>query len=169
MPVVAHVTDTDEVRLALDGGVDGLAHAPLVHLPDDLIAEMVDRGLTMATTATVWGANREIAAENARRYAEAGGIVAIGTDYGCCGQVAGIEPYLAELQFLSAAGMSNEQLLQSATRNGAIVANLAEEMGTIEAGKRADVIIVDGDPLADLNALRNVRTVIKGGEIVFGH
>lgn len=168
MRVTAHATHPDDVRLALDGGVDGLAHASLQPLPDELIAEMVARDVVVVTTATTWARSEvwDIAAQNARRYAEAGGLVAIGIDGpGCFGDTAGIEPYLAELQFLRAAGMSNQQLLQSATRNGAIVANLAEETGTIEAGKRADMIIVDGDPLADLRTLRNVVTVIKAGTV----
>lgn len=126
MRVTAHVTSLDEVRLALDGGVDDLAHAPLEPIPDDLMAEMLARDMGMVTTATVWGNFYDVAAQNAKRYADAGGTVSIGTDYGCCGQVAGIEPYIRELQFLNAAGMTNEQLVLGATRNGAIVANVSD-------------------------------------------
>lgn len=163
MQVTAHVTGVEEVRLALDGGVDSIAHAPLEPLPDALITEMVQSGLGMVSTATVWGANQQIAAENARRYVEAGGSLSIGTDYGCCGQAPGIDSYLVEMGFLRSAGIGNTDLLVAATRGGAIVSNLGSETGTIESGKRADIIIVDGDPLADLGALRNLRTVTWAG------
>jgi imidazolonepropionase-like amidohydrolase len=166
MLVTAHVTSIDEVRLALDGGVDNLAHSPLEPIPEDVMREMLDRGMGLVTTATVWGFRQEVAARNAARYANAGGIVSIGTDYGCCGQAPGIDPYLHEMRFLAAAGMTPMQLLLAATRNGALVSNL-DDVGTIEPGKRADVIVVSGDPLQDLDALANVQTVILGGRVVY--
>jgi imidazolonepropionase-like amidohydrolase len=85
MRVTAHVTSVDEVRLALDGGVDDLAHSPLEPIPDEMIREMLEKRMGMATTATVWGRSDvwSQAAANAKRYADAGGIVSIGTDYGC--------------------------------------------------------------------------------------
>jgi imidazolonepropionase-like amidohydrolase len=162
------VTSIDEVRLALDGGVDDLAHAPLEPIPDDVMAEMLGKGTGMATTATVWGVASASAqaAANAKRYADAGGIVSIGTDYGCCGQAAGLGPYLHEMLFLQGAGMTPMQLLIAATRNGAILANVGGEVGTIGVGKVADIIVVDGNPLGDLQALNNVGVVIQGGEVV---
>ena len=168
--VTAHVTSIDEVRLALDGGVDDLAHAPLEPIPEEIMQEMLMKGIGMATTATVWGvANASAqAAANAKRYADAGGVVSIGTDYGCCGQAAGLPPYLQEMEFLRGAGMTPMQLLVAATRNGAIMANVGREVGTLEAGKIADIIVVEGDPLADLQALNNVRVVIQGGVVVGG-
>jgi imidazolonepropionase-like amidohydrolase len=165
--VTAHVTSIDEVRLALDGGVDNLAHSPLMLIPDDIMQEMLAREMGMVTTATIWGQLREGAAQNARRYAHAGGIVSIGTDFGCCNQTAGIESYLAEMHFLNQAGMTPTQLITAATGNGALLAGLGDETGTIVAGKRADIIILEGNPLLDLNALRDVRTVILGGQVAY--
>ena len=166
--LTAHVTSIDELRLALDGGVDDLAHAPLEPLPDDLIAAMVRDGVGMATTATVWGRPdaQAAAAANLKRFAEVGGVVAIATDFGCCDQTPGIEPYLVEMRFLSSVGgMSPMQLLVAATRGGAVLAGRSD-IGTIEAGTVADIIIVDGDPLVDFDALRNIRAVIKSGRVV---
>jgi imidazolonepropionase-like amidohydrolase len=164
--VTAHVTSIEEVRLAMDGGVDNLAHAPLQHIPDEMFLEMIERGFGMVTTATVWGQRNSVAASNAARYAAAGGIVNIGTDYGCCGQAPGVEPYLYEMYYLWQHGMTPMQLLVAATRNGAILANVGDRKGTIEPGKDADMIIVRGDPLADIYALRNIGAVVLGGIVV---
>jgi imidazolonepropionase-like amidohydrolase len=166
--VTAHVTSVDEVRLALDGGVDDLAHAPLEPIPDEMMQEMLNRGTGMATTATVWGvASASVqAAANAKRYADAGGVVSVATDYGCCGQAAGLPPYLQEMQFLRGAGMTPMQLLVAATRSGAIMANVGQQVGTLEAGKIADIIVVDGDPLSELQALNHVSVVVQGGAVV---
>jgi imidazolonepropionase-like amidohydrolase len=165
--VTAHVTSVDEVRLALDGGVDDLAHAPLEPIPDEMMREMLNRRTSMATTATVWGVASASAqaAANAKRYADAGGIVSIGTDYGCCGQAAGLPPYLQEMEFLRGAGMTPMQLLVAATRSGAIMANVEQQVGTLEVGKIADIIVVNGDPLSDLQALNNVSVVVQGGAV----
>lgn len=168
--VTAHVTSLDEVRLALDGGVDDLAHTPLEPLTDELITEMLDRDMAMVTTATIWGAPdepaRAVIAENAVRYAEAGGIVAVGTDWGCCGQVPGAAAYLAEASFLAAHGYPAAELVVAATRNAAIVSNAGDTTGTLEPGKLADIIIVDGQPDVDIASLANVDVVILGGLVV---
>jgi imidazolonepropionase-like amidohydrolase len=122
----------------------------------------------MATTATVWGVASASAqaAANAKRYADEGGIVGIRTDYGCCRQAAGLPPYLQEMQFLQGAGMTPMQLLVAATRSGAIMSNVGQDVGTIEPGKVADIIVVDGDPLSDLQALNSVIVVVQGGQVV---
>jgi imidazolonepropionase-like amidohydrolase len=52
------------------------------------------------------------------------------------------------------------------TRNAAIAIGLGDETGTLEAGKLADIIIIDGDPLADIDAVLDVEVVIKEGRIV---
>ena len=168
--VTAHVTSLDEVRLALDGGVDDLAHTPLEPLTDELIAEMLESGMAMVTTATIWGAPdepaRAVIAENAARYAEAGGIVALGTDWGCCDQIPGGAAYLAEASFLAAQGYPAAELVVAATRNAAIVSNAGDTTGTLEPGKLADIIIVDGEPDVDIASLANVDVVILGGQVV---
>lgn len=166
--VTAHVTSVDELRLALEGGVDDLAHAPLEPIPDAIVQEMIEKGIGIATTATVWGgpgASTEAAA-NAKRYADAGGIVSIATDFGCCDQAPGLQPYLYEMEFLRSAGMTPMQLLVAATRNGAVLSNLADDLGTIELGKIADLIVVNGDPLEDIAALKDVAAVILEGRLV---
>ncbi len=61
--------------------------------------------------------------------------------------------------------MTPMEAIQSATIVSARAMNLDKDSGTIEAGKRADMILIDGDPLADIRNLRNVRTVIEHGMI----
>ncbi|MBU1878322.1 MAG: amidohydrolase family protein, partial [Chloroflexi bacterium] len=66
------------------------------------------------------------------------------------------------------AGMTPMQVIVAGTRNAAHVCNLDRQLGTLEAGKVADVLVVDGDPLADLGALANVRLVIHNGVVIRG-
>ena len=63
-------------------------------------------------------------------------------------------------------GMSPAEVLQSATGTAAEALTLGDTIGTLEVGKRADCIVLDGDPLADVRALRQVRAVIRDGEVV---
>ena len=64
------------------------------------------------------------------------------------------------------AGLTAEQVLVTLTADAADYLGRSEELGTIEVGKRADLLIVQGDPLADLSALRNVVAVIKDGALI---
>jgi imidazolonepropionase-like amidohydrolase len=68
-----------------------------------------------------------------------------------------------EIELYVQAGMTPLEAIQSATIVSARAMQLEKELGTIEAGKRADLILVDGDPLKDITALRRVRTVVTGG------
>ena len=62
--------------------------------------------------------------------------------------------------------MNPEQVIQAATHSAAQHLGRLDELGTVEAGKLADLLIVDGDPLADITALHDIEVVIKGGQIV---
>ena len=57
--------------------------------------------------------------------------------------------------------------LQSATANAAALLGIAERAGTIEVGKDADLVLVDGDPLRDIGATERIRLVIKRGIVVY--
>ena len=63
-------------------------------------------------------------------------------------------------------GMTPMQAIQSATRNAAEALGRTRDVGAIEVGRYADIIAVDGDPLADVRQLEDVDAVIKGGELV---
>ncbi|MFN7957994.1 MAG: amidohydrolase family protein [Holophagaceae bacterium] len=92
---------------------------------------------------------------------EAGIPIAYGTDIGVFehGQVA------ADFRYLVSYGMTPLQAIQSATLVAADLLRLSGEIGSLEAGRVADVIAVEGDPLADLGALERVRFVMKGGKV----
>jgi len=92
----------------------------------------------------------------------AGGTIIAGTD-------APIVPYglslHVELEEYVRAGMTPFQALQTATVNAAHALGLADELGTIEPGKRADLTFLGGDPLQDIRNTRDVRRVMKGGRV----
>ena len=93
----------------------------------------------------------------------AGGMVLAGTDspisvYGLSLQ--------AEIEMLARGGMTPLEALQTATLRAAEALGAAADLGTIEPGKLADIVLVDGDPLADIRHARKVRTVIKNGEVL---
>ncbi len=64
--------------------------------------------------------------------------------------------------------MTPGDALVSATRNGAAAAGLLDDLGTIAPGKRADLVILEADPLADIGNIRRVAGVIHGGRILAG-
>jgi imidazolonepropionase-like amidohydrolase len=104
--------------------------------------------------------------DNLGRFVAAGGRLALGDDYGNPRVTLGLP--LDELRHWRAAGLSPMQALVAATQGGAIVCGLDAELGTIAVGKRADLFVVEGDPLADLEALARVRLVLREGAIVVG-
>lgn len=109
--VVAHVEGEGMLRLALDGGVDALAHTPFTERADDAsIARARAAGQTWISTLTIHhGADRERATANLAAYAAAGGHVLYGTDLGNGDRPAGIQP--RELQALHDAGVQGPALI----------------------------------------------------------
>ena len=107
----------------------------------------------------------EISMANLGRALQAGVRIAMGSDAGNAGMLHGAT-VLRELQLMNEAGMTPMQVLVAATRNGAEVIGRGAELGPLEAGKLADIIVVNGDPLQDLSALDNVELVVKNGKII---
>jgi imidazolonepropionase-like amidohydrolase len=100
------------------------------------------------------------------QFHELGGSVGLGTDFNInIGMVQGIP--VEELEMLSAAGLETLEVIEASTRNAALACGVGEELGTLEVGKIADLIIVPGDPLEDLNNLGEILLVIKDGRIAF--
>ena len=70
------------------------------------------------------------------------------------------------MKLLLASGLTPMEVIEASTRNAARVCGHGDELGTLEPGKLADAIIVDGNPLEDIEAMSRVLVVIKGGEVV---
>ena len=102
--------------------------------------------------------------DSIRRAIEAGVTIAMGTD-------SGVGPHgqnLRELALMVDAGMTPMQALISATKTASELLSVEDERGTIEAGKLADLVVVDGDPLDVTNLQENITAVYKGGRLVSG-
>ena len=98
-----------------------------------------------------------------RMFAEAGGLLLAGTDpTGAGGALPGFAS-IRQIQLLVEAGFSFEQAVRVGTLNGARYLGREREIGSLEAGKRADLILVDGDPVRDPAALGRIETVFKAG------
>ena len=99
----------------------------------------------------------------------AGGRVVVGTDAGTDPSSHPEIPYglslHVELEQLVASGMTPFQALQAATISAAEALGVADELGTIEPGKFADLVFLGGDPLQDIRRTRDVRRVMRGGRI----
>ncbi len=106
--------------------------------------------VALANLATLW---------------EAGVPVSAGTDAGNIGTLHGPSIH-RELQLMSAAGLTPEQVLTAVTRNAALVFAAEPEIGTLEPGHFADLLILEGDPLEDLAWLQRPRFVVKGGAMM---
>lgn len=103
--------------------------------------------------------------ETVRRFHEAGGTITLGTDHVSTGQyLAGFAAH-REIHALNNAGIPAADVLRIATINGARAIGMGDRVGSIEAGKLGDMIVIRGNPLEDVRRTRTVHTVIKGGVV----
>lgn len=178
--VAAHAHGTRGVNAALRAGVDSIEHGTF--LDDESIRLFKERGAfyvptitagrTVAELAEVAGYYTPAVVEKARvvgpkiretfaRAFREGVKIAFGTD-------AGVFPHginAIEFAFMVKAGMPPMEAIRSATVTASELLGIAEEAGTIEPGKRADLIAVAGDPAADITEMQRVRWVMKGGAV----
>jgi len=169
LPVSAHITQGAYLQPMLDAGVDDIAHVPYNLIPAASLEQMVRQGVYLIPTFTVlrnYGAPIDVCVANLEWFTRLGGNVALGNDYaGGLGDFEmGIPMY--EIQKMFDAGMPPMQIIVASTRNAAHVLRLDGEIGTLEPGKVADVLIVSGNPLDDLQSLNNIRMVIHYGTII---
>jgi imidazolonepropionase-like amidohydrolase len=99
------------------------------------------------------------------RFYDLGGVVALGNDYGNLGVERGMP--LREMQLLLAAGLSPMSVIEAGTRHAAQVCGHGDELGTLGPGKLADIIVLAGDPLIEIEAMGRLSLVIKDGEVVY--
>lgn len=179
--VMAHAQATDGIKAAVRNGIRSIEHG--IFLDDEAIAMMLEQGTYLVPTlmaprgvleaAAAGIAVPEVAIAKTKMVMEshrdsiaaavaAGVKVAMGTD-------SGVFPHgrnLEELALMVECGMTPADALAATTRVAAELIGIDDQVGTIEPGKRADLVLVDGDPL-DVKALpANIRAVYLDGELV---
>lgn len=168
--VTAHVGSADALVLALDAGVRELAHVPFAPeaVPDQLVDRAVAAGVRLVPTLHCRDGDAAVEREAAlgflRRWAARGGEVAYGTDLGNADTAPGVDR--RELALLAEAGMTPAGIVVAATSRAADAIGAWDLTGRVAPGLRADLLVLDGDPLADATALASPRWVIAAGHPV---
>lgn len=178
--VAAHAHGAQGVMWASEAGVDSVEHGHL--MSDAAIATLKKNGTYLVPTLYLLDWHRDHAAEahlpdyarrkmdlvaqtareNAKKAFVSGVKIGMGTD-------AAVYPHglnAHEIAVYVTLGMSPLQAIQTATINDADLLGWSDKIGTLEPGKWADIIAVDGDPLQDVTTLEHVKFVMKGGEVV---
>jgi imidazolonepropionase-like amidohydrolase len=169
-----HLTHQRNLQWAIDAGVDDISHMVTEPIDDKTIKEMIKKNIYWEPTLELWkGVSKiyelsldSIAIENLGKFYKMGGKIALGTDFAgfSCKFDNGMP--ITEIHLMQEAGMSNMDIIVAATKNAAFVCGMDKEIGTIEVGKKADLLIVNGDPLSDIDVLSNIKMVIHNGYIV---
>jgi imidazolonepropionase-like amidohydrolase len=105
-------------------------------------------------------------AEFLEKYSDAGGKILAATDAGCCTQIIPGLSLHYEMQMLTDLGIPPMKAIQGATLWAAEVIGRQKDLGSIEPGKLADFTVIEGNPLSDIGVTKNVRLVIKDGQVV---
>ena len=179
--IAIHSYGPDGARDAVRAGAESVEHA--TDMDDATLAEMARRGTFYVPTvdhnryyvahreeygydqAVVDRLNAYVArnAETVRRAVRAGVPIAMGSD----AVFTGFGENTRELEWFVKAGMTPAQALATATTNGARLLGMTKQLGVVAPGAFADVVAVEGDPLADIGTVvRGVRWVMKGGRVV---
>jgi imidazolonepropionase-like amidohydrolase len=172
----AHAHGSVGIKDAVLAGVDSIEHGS--GITEEIIQLMKQRGTYLVPTVYVGEWYQENAknlglpatqavpgrSENLARAFREAVKVAFGTDSGTFPH--GLNG--KEFSAMAALGMTPTDALRAATVNAAELIGWSDRVGTLEPGKLADVIAVDGDPLRDVKVLEHVRFVMKGGQVVKG-
>jgi imidazolonepropionase-like amidohydrolase len=181
---ITHAVSVIDTVAAVEAGTDILVHTPHIGQLDEATAKMIaDAGMPMVSTLGVFvpyfdDDNMPLFRDrqqfpfdtlssagqgpvNARLLFQAGITYAYGTDTSWAPR-ASLEHELRPLHLV----FSHEDLIPIMTRNAAIAVGKGQELGTLEVGKLADIVILGSDPLADEGALLDVELVVKGGRVV---
>jgi imidazolonepropionase-like amidohydrolase len=182
--VMAHAQGGEGIRNAVFGGVESIEHC--IYPDDETLAEMAKRGTFMVPTlvAPVWvlryaerapdtlhpqSIRKAMEVSDAHRGAvsralDAGVRIAFGTDQGVGPHGRNAE----ELGLLVDAGMTPMQALVAVTNTASECIHMQDDIGTLEAGKLADLLVVDGDPLDDVGILMDrekLEVIMQGGAL----
>lgn len=162
--VTVHTTQQAAAREAIEAGADGLEHGVTVEPLTDhsLIDLMLERGITY--TPTLWiDDTHPDARGNLQKVAEAGVHIALGSDTFSGRGLFGANT-LEEAELMVAAGMTPTQVLAAGT-SGAARQCVRSDLGTVAPGRRADLLVLNADPTADIGSLRDLSMVILNGEL----
>lgn len=177
-PVAAHAIGYAGIKAAVDAGVTSIEHG--YALDDELRHQMIDQGTflvptlleTMAAVTTSPGSQEKserwhkLAHESVGESAKAGVKIAVGTDAGL-GPAHGSN--LKELALLvQFGGLTPLQAIVAGTSRSAELCGVADKLGTVAVGKLADLVVVNGDPTADITLLGepdNILVVLKEGSV----
>ena len=142
-----------------NGCVDPATRARLAATPEidaaSVASKVHDREVRTAERNAIGRANL-------KRVSGAGIPIAMGTDAGNPGTLHGPSVY-AEMEAMQAAGMTPMEVLVAATKGGSRALSREKEIGTVEKGKRADLVVFSKDPAADIANARSVKGVVRGG------
>ena len=180
--VSAHTTTVLAYRLAAKYGIDILNHTPKDEpVPMEIVNEIKRKDLTVIPTMVMQegiirnmqkimperAGNFENVLETVRRLHQAGVRLLVGTDSNRTNKMCFIthgESIFREFEFLHEAGLSNLDILRGTTSTAADIFGLSDR-GSIAVGKRADLVLVEGDPTNDISTCRNIKKVwVKGEE-----
>ncbi|MER7821058.1 amidohydrolase family protein [Streptomyces sp. NPDC096097] len=175
LPVAAHAHGTEGIAAAVAAGVDTIEHCTWMgrtgfDVREDLVDAIAARGIAVCPAASPdWRGfaerfGRERAEEmfgRLRWMAERGVRLLPGTDAGVPHAV--FDGFASSLEFFGHIGLDPARIVDLATTDAARALGIDADTGRLAPGLRADLLVVDGDPLTDLAALRSVRLVVAGG------
>ena len=170
-----HAETVEDMIRSVELGARHLVHTPYTDLIEGGPGARVLREAGAFVTTTVSFSSPQVAEarggeylrgddhdrllKNIRHLWDEGVVVAFGTD-----SPGGIRP-IVEIEELGKV-LTPSEIVTALTLNAAVFLGLNDELGTLEAGKVADIVIMDGDPLADISYLANVMVVIQAGRVV---
>ena len=173
--VACHAYNGIGLQRALDGGCDTIEHG--LELTDAQVAQMVKQGTWLVPTLAVYYYDPDppntpsgirdrkrvtVHGVSFQKALRAGVKIAFGTDVG---GFPWSDPIAQEFSRMVEFGMTPMQAIQAATARGAELLGKRGELGTIAPGAYADLVAVEGDPLADVSVLQHVSFVMKGGSV----
>ncbi len=171
---VAHCIRSYNALLAIDNGVSEFAHMLVDPLDDEIIDAIIKNEVFITPTLELWKGVSEkhniiwldVAISNLRRFYTAGGKISFGTDFDGYSTSFDKGLPITEIKLMQKAGMTNIDIIKSATINAAIVCGIEESLGSLEKGKLADILVVRTNPMENIESLLNIEMIIHQGHIV---
>lgn len=182
VPTCAHIMNYNALLQCLEAGLTCVEHG---YDMDEKVAKiMVEQGTWYIPTAVVTlfesrymdssnpmkekATQAQFRVRNALKVAIENGVkMAVGTDSGCPFTSPDTYAFATELELYTMSGMDEMQALVCATKKGAELLGIDDFVGTLEEGKKADVVVVEGNPMKDISTVKNVVYTYKNGELVY--